>query len=465
MKKIVLLLSGFLLSTSVKAQTVAIQSFATGFSNAVAIVRPPADSRLFVVQKTGAIRVVNANGTVNATNFLTVSGLSSLSEQGLLGLAFHPNYATNGLFFINYTNSSGDTVIARYTVSANPNVANTSATILMTIDQPYNNHNGGSLVFGPDGFLYIGMGDGGSGGDPQGYSQNLTVNANNPSRVFLGKMLRIDVDTSFNSLNYGIPASNPYATTAGLREIWAIGLRNPWKFSFNRLNGDLWIADVGQGSREEINKTSFPFSNTGLNYGWRCFEGSIAFNTTNCPSVSTTVAPFTDYITGSNNRCSVTGGYFYTGTAYPNFANKYIFGDYCSGEIGLVDSSGAITWALDSPGTITSFGEDVNGELYVTNGSTVSKIIDTSLSTETYENGTISVYPNPSKNEIAIKNSTGSAISTVEIYDLTGKLILTSPIENSQTPTVKITTLSSGLYLVVVEDLAGNRYKTKLVVE
>jgi glucose/arabinose dehydrogenase len=461
MKKI--LLSVLVLSFySNKAQTVAIQSFATGFSNAIAIVHPPADSRFFVVQKTGAIRILNANGTVNATNFLTVSGLSSGSEQGLLGLAFHPNYATNGIFFINYTNTAGDTVIAKYTVSANPNVANTTATILMTIDQPYSNHNGGSLAFGADGYLYIGLGDGGSGGDPQGYAQNLTVNSSFPSRVFLGKMLRLDVDSA---TPYGIPPTNPFVGQAGKEEIWAYGLRNPWKFSFNRLNGDLWIADVGQSSREEINKTTFPFQNTGLNYGWRCYEGSIVYNNGGCPTFSNTVAPFTDYIYGSNGRCSITGGYFYTGSMYPNFANKYIFGDYCTGEIGLVSSTGIITWALDTPNSIPSFGEDLDGELYITNGSTVSKIVDTSLSNATFENTTISVYPNPAKTAIFIKNTSETTLSKVKIFDLTGKLVLTKAIENNNSQSVTISDLSSGLYLISVEDLLGNQYKSKLIVE
>jgi glucose/arabinose dehydrogenase len=455
-----------LFTFSLSAQTVAIQSFATGFSNAVAIVHPPADSRLFVVQKTGSIRILNANGTINATSFLTISGLSNLSEQGLLGLAFHPNYATNGIFFVNYTNTAGDTVIARYTVSANTNIANTSATILMTIDQPYNNHNGGSLNFGSDGFLYIGMGDGGSGGDPQGYAQNLTVDNANPSRVFLGKMLRIDVDTTNGSLNYGIPASNPYASTAGLREIWAYGLRNPWKFSFNRLNGDLWIADVGQSGREEINKTSFPLPNTGLNFGWKCYEGTIVYNNSGCPIFSNTTAPFTDYVYGLNNRCSITGGYFYTGSMYPNFANKYIFGDYCTGEIGLVSSTGTISWALDTSIVITSFGEDLNGELYITNGSTVFKVIDSSLSNATFENGNITVYPNPAKTEIFIKNSSETVLSKVKIFDLTGKLVLTKALENNETTTsVAISALSSGLYMIAVEDSTGNLYQSKLIVE
>jgi len=462
MKKIILLL--FICITNLSfAQTVAVQTFATGLSNAVALVHPPADSRLFVVQKTGAIRIVNANGTVNATPFLTVTGLSSGSEQGLLGLAFHPNYATNGLFFINYTNTAGDTVIARYSVSANPDIANTTATILMTVDQPFSNHNGGSLAFGRDGFLYIGLGDGGSGGDPQGYSQNMTVDANFPSRVLLGKMLRIDVNTTFGSLNYGIPATNPYATTAGLREIWAIGLRNPWKYSFNRLNGDLWIADVGQSTREEINKTTFPLPNTGINYGWRCYEGTSVFNTSGCPTFANTVAPFTDYVYGSNGRCSITGGYFYTGTLYPNFANKYIFADYCTGEIGLVDSSGTITWSVNLPGVITTFGEDPNGELYITNGSTISKVVDTSLSTIALDENVLTIFPNPATNELYIKNNNNIALQSIAITDLTGKLVLNQDIQNIGSNAISIANLAKGMYLVTVQIPNGLTATSKII--
>jgi glucose/arabinose dehydrogenase len=462
MKKIILILFICIANLSF-AQTVAVQTFAIGLSNAVALVHPPADSRLFVVQKTGAIRIVNPNGTVNATPFLTVTGLSSGSEQGLLGLAFHPNYATNGLFFINYTNTAGDTVIARYSVSANPDIANTTATILMTVDQPFSNHNGGSLAFGRDGFLYIGLGDGGSGGDPQGYSQNMTVDPSFPSRVMLGKMLRIDVDTTFGSLNYGIPSTNPYATTAGLREIWAIGLRNPWKYSFNRLNGDLWIADVGQSTREEINKTTFPLPNTGLNYGWRCYEGTSVFNTSGCPTFANTVAPFTDYVYGSNGRCSITGGYFYTGSLYPNFANKYIFADYCTAEIGLVDSSGTITWSVNLPGVITTFGEDPNGELYITNGSSISKVVDTSLSTVSLDESVLTIFPNPATNELFIKNNNNVALQTIAITDLTGKVVLNQDIQNLGSNAINIANLAKGMYLVTVQTPNGLSATSKIL--
>jgi glucose/arabinose dehydrogenase len=313
-----------LLTTISFAQTIGLQTFATGFSNPVAIVNA-GDSRLFVVQRGGAIRILNANGTINATNFLTLTSSTIVSggERGLLGLAFHPNYATNGYFYVNYTRASdGATVIARYNVSANPDVADaSSAQVLLTIAQPFSNHNGGSLVFGPDGYLYIGMGDGGSGGDPDNYGQNINS--------LLGKMLRIDVDSGSP---YAIPAGNPYAgATPGADEIWAVGMRNPWKFSFDKQTGDLWIADVGQNAREEINKAASTAA--GLNYGWRCYEANIPYNTNGCQSASNYFMPVANYALG-NGYCSITGGYVYRGSTYPNMVGKYFFSDYCSNRIG-----------------------------------------------------------------------------------------------------------------------------------
>ena len=460
MKKILLsflALFPFLLN----AQTVAIQSFATGFSNAVSMVHPPNDPRLFIVQKTGAIRILNANGTINPTNFLTISGLSSGSEQGLLGLAFHPNYATNGIFFINYTNTAGDTVIKKYTVSANPQVANTNGITLLTIDQPFSNHNGGNLVFGSDGYLYIGMGDGGSGNDPNGYAQNLTVDPANPSRIFLGKILRLDVDSASP---YGIPATNPFIGQAGKEEIWAYGIRNPWKYSFSKLNGDLWIADVGQNAVEEINKISSPVNNSGLNFGWRCYEGTNSNITGGCPPFANTVAPITQY-SHSAARCSITGGYFYSGSMYPNFADKYFFGDYCSGEIAWVNASGTITWAIDLPMSITSFGEDVNGELYVTNGSIIYKIVDSSLSTATFDKDAMVIYPNPAKSQITVENSSNATLESITICDIAGKVLFTEKDMKVTSKTISTASFTTGMYIVIAKDIEGNEYKSKLIID
>jgi len=451
------------------AQSINLQSFATGFSSPVEMAQPANDPRIFVVQKGGLIRIVNSNGTVNATPFLTVTGLSGGSEQGLLGLAFHPNYATNGLFFINYTNTAGDTIIAKYTVSSDPNIANPTGTILMTIDQPASNHNGGTIKFGPDGFLYIGMGDGGGAGDTSGYAQNLSLtNANvvgSPSRIYLGKMLRIDVNTTVGALNYGYPSTNPYVSEAGKEEIWAIGLRNPWKFSFNRLNGDLWIADVGQNAIEEINKIASPLPNTGLNFGWRCYEGNTVYNSSGtCPAYSATVAPLAQY-THVSGRCSITGGYFYTGTTYPNLQNKYVFADYCTGEVGYINDSNQIVWSFDSAGVITTFGEGSNGELYVFNGSSLFKVVDTSLNTLSFDETAISIYPNPASKELYVKNENSIVLRGITISDLTGKIVLNQSIQNIETNTINISLLTKGVYLVSAEDVMGNRYQTKLIKE
>lgn len=470
MKKL-LLFSVSLFSFLSFGQNITLQSFATGFSSAITIAHPPNDARLFVVQQGGLIRILNSNGTVNATPFLNLSTIiSSGGERGLLGLAFHPNYATNGLFFVNYTNPAGNTVIARYGVSANPNVANTTGTILMTISQPYSNHNGGSIQFGPDGYLYIGMGDGGSGGDPQGYAQNLSLtNANvtsNPSRIYLGKMLRIDVDSIAGSLNYGFPSTNPYVTEAGKEEIWARGLRNPWKFSFNRLNGDLWIGDVGQGEVEEINKVAFPLPNTGLNFGWKCYEGNVAYSTGGCPAISTMTMPISQYTHTATGGCSITGGYVYTGSLYPNLLNKYVFADYCTGDIGLLDTAGgSITWAYNSTFLIPGFGEDKDGELYVSSGSVIYKLIDQSFSISEFEKAGFSMVPNPAKNSVTLKSTSDVIASTIELYDLSGKLLLSKNAEITQENIIPIENLSSGMYMVSVTDSNGNKYTSKLMIE
>jgi len=457
--KTILLFSLTMMSFFGQSQTITLQSFATGFDSPVEITNA-GDSRLFVVQKGGLIRILNSNGSINTTPFLNLSTLiSSDGERGLLGLAFHPNYAANGYFFVNYTNTSGNTVIARYSVnSGNPDIANITGTILMTISQPYTNHNGGSIKFGADGYLYIGMGDGGSGGDPGNRAQNINEN--------LGKMLRIDVNSTISPF-YTSPATNPYVGVAGNDEIWAIGLRNPWKFSFNRLNGDLWIADVGQGAIEEINKIVNPLPNTGINFGWRCYEGNSTYNTSGCAPSSTMTFPFAQYAR-SGGACSVTGGYFYTGSTYPNFQNKYFFTDYCDDKIRMVNSAGVITTTASFSGNnFVTFGEDMNGELYIAgiSSGTIYKIIDSSLSSSDFENNGFSLYPNPAKESFTIKSSTSNLATKIDVIDLTGKLLFTKELSSIPENTIATTALSKGIYLISVETTNGTNYTTKLIVE
>lgn len=456
--KNILLLGMTMMSFFGYSQIISLTQFATGFTNPVEITHA-GDSRLFVVQQGGLIKIVNANGTTNATPFLNLSSIISTGgERGLLGLAFHPNYATNGYFFVNYTNTAGNTVIARYSVSANPNVASTTGTILMTITQPFSNHNGGSIKFGPDGYLYIGMGDGGSGGDPGNRSQNISDN--------LGKMLRIDVNSSVAPF-YTNPTTNPYVGIAGNDEIWAIGLRNPWKFSFNRLNGDLWIADVGQNAIEEIDKISSPLPNTGINFGWRCYEGNSTYNTTGCAAASTMTFPFTQYAR-SGGACSVTGGYVYTGTLYPNFQNKYFFTDYCDDKIRMVNSAGTITTTSSFSGnSFATFGEDVAGELYVAGISSgiIFKIQDASFGTSDFEKNEFSLFPNPAKNSISIKLSNENLATKIAVFDLTGKLILSQKLENNPENTISISSITKGIYMVSVETENGVSYSKKLIIE
>jgi glucose/arabinose dehydrogenase len=454
-------LASFLLllcSVSNFAQSINLQTFASGFSSPVAIVNA-GDSRLFVVQRGGAIRILNANGAINATNFLSLTNIiSSGGERGLLGLAFHPNYTTNGYFYVNYTRSGdGATVIARYSVnSTNPNIADTSsALVLLTISQPFSNHNGGSLAFGPDGYLYIGMGDGGSGNDPSNYGQNINS--------LLGKMLRIDVNSG---TPYGIPPTNPYAgAIPGSDEIWAVGMRNPWKFSFDSQTGDLWIADVGQNAIEEINKA--PSNASGLNYGWRCYEGNSPFNTSGCSGIANYTFPVTDYTHAASGGCSITGGYVYRGTTYPNLQGKYVFSDYCNNKIGYIaNTGGAITWSNAFSGNISTFGQDVAGELYVAGLSNgiISKIVDTTLSVDDFEEFGLTIYPNPAKDSFTIKNKNNEEL-TIKIYDVSGRMVLNQQGQSFELISINTSNFSRGLHLVVMENANGYMFKSRLMIQ
>lgn len=364
--------AGPLAEPTAPQDTIALQLVASGLARPVDLTAPPGDrSRLFVVEKTGYIRIVTVNAgvyTLLPTPFLNIDSLvgSGGNEQGLLGLAFHPDYADNGYFYVNYTDNAGDTVVARYSVSAgDPNLANpASASIVLTVDQPYSNHNGGQVQFGPDGYLYTGFGDGGSGGDPQDRAQN--------PGVLLGKMLRIDVD---GASPYAIPPSNPFVGPGNpLDEIWALGLRNPWRFSFDRLTGALWIGDVGQGNWEEVDLE--PAGDPGgRNWGWRCKEGTHIYDTSgNCPTdLSVLDDPVYEY--SHSQGCAISGGYVYRGSPNSSYFGDYLFADYCAGnQLRTLRANGS-GWvrvdhvlappagrALSRP---TAFGQDALGNVYM----------------------------------------------------------------------------------------------------
>jgi hypothetical protein len=338
--------------------------------------------RLFVVEQPGRIRIIR-NGVLQPASFLDISSTAQnpadrkvlfVGEQGLLSVAFPPNFSQKGYFYVNYTRvPDGATIVARYFVTADPDVANpVSEEVLLTITQPFANHNGGQLAFGPDGFLYIGMGDGGAGCDPNNLAQNLTVLTGN--QELLGKLLRIDVESGV--VPYAIPQTNPLLNGT-ISEIWALGLRNPWRFSFDRLTGDLYLGDVGQSGFEEIDFQ--PASSTGgENYGWNIMEGfsfsSISSLCTppcslipNCSQAGLTL-PVSVY-SHAQGDCSITGGMVYRGKVFKNMDGLYFYGDFCTGRIWGLRRNGTAwdnTLLIDTPFQITSFGEDEAGQIYVT---------------------------------------------------------------------------------------------------
>lgn len=358
-----------LLAAGIKAPAQPVLSFtpviSAGLTAPVDVVNAgDATNRLFIVERGGTIKAFDAAYNL-LSNFLTVTGIVSGGEQGLLSMAFHPGYATNRYFFVHYTNTAGHIEIARYqTLAGNPNAADpASKTVILTIEKlvPYTNHNGGKLNFGPDGHLYFAAGDGGGGGDPRNYAQR--------GDSLLGKMIRINVDNFTTVPYYSVPADNPYVTAADtLHAIWAFGLRNPWRWSFDRATGDMWIADVGQDVGEEINFRAA--GNTGgINYGWRCYEGNDTYNTVGCgPAANYTGPIFTYPHDNTTGGFAVTGGYVYRGTQFPALTGYYICADFISDNGWLIKPGGPTGWQVTQqgglPGGIAAFGEAENGELY-----------------------------------------------------------------------------------------------------
>jgi glucose/arabinose dehydrogenase len=444
------------------AQDLELELFASNLNRPVNI-KHAGDDRLFVAEQDGLIKIINASGTIENMPFLNIDSrvINTGNERGLLGLAFHPDYINNGYFFVNYINNSGNTVIARFSRDGtNPSIADpNSELIILSYSQPFSNHNGGELAFGADGYLYISSGDGGGAGDQDNNSQNLGN--------LLGKLLRIDVNNSNVAIPYEIPADNPFVGISGANdEIWSYGLRNPWKFSFDHSTNDLWIGDVGQNSREEINFT--PSTDTGgLNYGWRCYEGNNTFNTSGCPSAANLIFPVSDY-GHTSNRCSITGGYVYRGSVYPNFQGLYFFADVCSQEIGYLrfeNESWNSTFESFS-GSWVAFGEAVNGELYISSLSgNIFKLTDSTLSIEENQLNIISIFPNPTKTELHLDFSKITiTVSDIIIYNIQGKAVKTVTRNDDTIQNIKVSNLSKGMYILKMNSVDGKSSTQKLVI-
>ena len=435
--------------------------FADGFSNPVEM-QNVGDDRLFIVEKRGVIEILQLDGTTNPTPFLDIQSIvltpgGNYDERGLLGLAFHPDYINNGYFYVNYIDNFGNTQISRFSVStSDPSIADPDSEFqILEVEQPYTNHNGGCLRFGPEGYLYIGLGDGGSAGDPENRSQNL--------QTLLGKMLRIDIDNTEGSTNYAVPSNNPFVGDPNaLDEIWSYGLRNPWRFSFDSETDELWIGDVGQGSIEEIDRAAAGVS--GQNYGWRCYEGNQEYNTSGCPMEFDLTFPVAEY-SHSGGNCSITGGYVYRGEIYENFLGIYFYADFCSGEIGTIDQSNNQINHGPYNGSWVSFGEDKNKELYIIdNFGSIYKIEGNILSTTDFNINTVSIYPNPASNNLNVKSSNNSFIKNISIYDLKGSIALTKNISGLTETNISINSLQSGIYMVKVTSAKDISIIKKLIV-
>lgn len=342
--------------------SLALRAVATGLDNPVFLAAPPGDARQFIVERAGRIRILQ-DGILQSPPFLDIRArVASAGEGGLLSLAFDPHYASNGYFYVYYTDPQQNIVLERYSTGVNPNLADpASALAIIRIAHPqYLNHFGGLAAFGPDGYLYLGTGDGGGAGDPQGNAQNLAS--------LLGKMLRLDVSGARIGQPYTIPPSNPFLGQPGRRaEIWAYGLRNPWRFAFDA--AQLYIADVGQGQREEVDIVGA--SQGGLNYGWNTLEGSLCFGAASCERSGLTAPAFEyDHGPARANGCAITGGYVYRGSALPELAGRYFYSDYCGGFLKSFHASGAgileqRDWGVRNIGSVVSFGQDGQGELYL----------------------------------------------------------------------------------------------------
>ncbi|MEL7534404.1 MAG: PQQ-dependent sugar dehydrogenase [Bacteroidota bacterium] len=427
--------------------------FASGLDQPVAIVSA-GDSRLFVLEKSGRIMIADSNGQILTDPFLDIRlvVLDNRNERGLLGLAFHPSYDQNGLFYVNYTFGDGRTRVSKFSRSANdPNKADSlSEEVLLDVPQPFANHNAGDMAFGPDGYLYVTMGDGGSGGDPGNRAQNM--------KDYLGKILRLDVDVPSG---YGIPNDNPFVNdTSTLDEIWSSGWRNPWRMSFDKETGDMWVADVGQNQYEEV---SVEWAGTagGQNYGWRCIEGNAPFNGTGCGNANLYTPPLHTYLQGFNTGKSVTGGYVYRGDTYVPLQGSYVFGDYESGNIWTLVPAGGGQYNLVEHGKllgtqqISSFGQDASGELYVAaydEGNIYQISSTTSGIDPAADPYGIDLYPNPATNKVFVTlENPPQGSYEILLHSLDGKIVAAFPDLGTGKEEIELAGISSGVYLLEVK--------------
>lgn len=470
----------FLLFTSslLSQPEVELTQLLTGLNQPTAIEAPRDGSeRLFICQKGGRIRIVDlTTNTILANDFLNISSrISTNSERGLLGLAFHPDFANNGQLFISYSaNGSfggyavGTSIYSRLTLdSPGDNIASmTTEEIILTVNQDFANHNGGHIAFGPDGYLYIGMGDGGSGGDPNGRAQQNTS--------MLGKMLRIDVDTPSLSAPYVIPTDNPFVDDpAVLDEIWATGLRNPWRYSFDRETGDLWIGDVGQNAREEINFEPAG-SGGGFNYGWNCREGSIAYPNPSpaCNLAGTLVDPVADFshFSQTMGAASITGGYVYRGRQWPELQGTYICADFATNNLFTIRPDGNEGWTVGVQsnlpiGGVATFGEDENAELYLADFNGRLYKVSGGAPSSNQDDFRVApfsllVSPNPAGEEMIlyISNVPSAALLDIQLFDAQGRLLSKRSIEavqGDQTVHFRLGYLPVGRYNILVSGSDG----------
>lgn len=443
---------------SAQQSGITLELFRSGFDSPLDL-QHAGDDRIFIVEQGGHIKIIQADGSINETPFLDItSKISSGGERGLLGLAFHKEYQDNGYFYVNYTNLDGDTRVVRYSVD--PNNADLSLSnsdlVIIGFEQPYANHNGGHILFGPDGYLYIASGDGGSGGDPDGNAQNINS--------FLGKILRINVDNPSNGKNYGIPSDNPFVGNPNAKEeIWAYGLRNPWRFTVDGGLGTV-IADVGQSEIEEINWQSD--NSAGLNYGWRCYEGSQPYNTSNCPPSGELTFPFAEY-SHTNGNCSITGGLIRE-VGFPDIQTLYFFADFCSGLIGSVDrENGWITEYGNFPGNWVSFGEDNNDNFYIidiTDGEIFKINLDPLSINDVDLESKLMIFPNPTS-EILNVQMPNDNIEAIKIYDTKGVLVLKQTTLSVSEISIPIDNLSKGFYFAEILSDQGKSIRRKLIIE